>query len=250
MKCIFPVIFLASVYLVSNSAAGAVIGKKGIGLAEKKGLGEKQLQALKVHWYYNWSSKTTLSSPVQFVPMIFSKRGLDSVVQEDVVLGFNEPDNSKQANMSVQDALNAWPKVASKAKRVGGPAMAGSPMTGDWLPQFMKASPKVDFVTVHWYKGANSKKFKKDLEAIHDHYKLPVWVTEFAPQTAGSARDNPAKFSQAEVDTFIKETLSWMEKTPFIERYAWHDSKVGTSALFDDKGELTKSGLTYAAAKE
>jgi hypothetical protein len=33
-----------------------------------------------------------------------------------------------------------------------------------------------------------------------------------------------------------------------VERYTWHDSKSGTSSLFDTNGVLTATGKTYAAA--
>jgi hypothetical protein len=35
-----------------------------------------------------------------------------------------------------------------------------------------------------------------------------------------------------------------------VQRYAWHDSGAGTSALFDANGELTPTGKAYAAAKK
>ncbi len=113
----------------------------------------------------------------------------------------------------------------------------------------MKAKPKIDFVTVHWYKGADSRHFIKDIEAMHAAYDKPIWVTEFAPQTAASSRENPDKFTQAQVDQFISEVVDWMEKTSYVHRYAWHDSRVGTSALFDDKGTLTATGKAYADAR-
>lgn len=86
-------------------------------------------------------------------------------------------------NVSVQEALAAWPDVAALTSHLGSPAMAGNPVTGKWLPEFMKAKPKVSFVAVHWYKGDNAKGFIKDMERVHLAYGLPVWVTEFAVQT-------------------------------------------------------------------
>lgn len=246
--CLFSVSLFLSVSGYASAKTTQPSGKKGIGLAESQGLGDKQLKSLKVHWYYNWGSQSKIATVVEFVPMIFSKRAIDAAVNGKTVLGFNEPDNSKQSNMTAQEAIALWPKVVSKGQRVGGPAMAGNPLKGEWLTEFMKAKLQVDFITVHWYKGANSKKFIKDMQEIHEHYKKPLWVTEFAPQTAGSSRENPSKYSQSEVDAFIRETVQWMEQSPFVERYAWHDSKVGTSSLFDKSGELTASGQTYAAA--
>ena len=237
-------IFLGAAGLFAESNPSA---KKGVGLAERHGMGESQLSALNVNWYYNWGPETALKSKVAFVPMIFSEKSLNAHVKGDTVLGYNEPDNEKQSNMPVKQALLHWSHIAAKAKRVGAPAMAGNPLKSSWLEDFMKPAPKVDFVTVHWYKGADAKHFIRDLEEIHAKFGKPLWVTEFAPQTAASSAKEPKKFSHAQVAQFIQETIRWMEKTPWVERYAWHDSKAGTSALFDSNGDLTATGKTYAA---
>jgi hypothetical protein len=164
------------------------------------------------------------------------------------VLGYNEPDNEKQSNIPVKDALAHWPRITAKARTIGGPAMAGNPLKSEWLLAFMQSKPKVDFMTLHWYKGADPKHFIRDLEEIHVKFGKPLWVTEFAPQTAASSEKDPKKYTHAQVTVFINETISFMERTPWVERYAWHDSRVGTSALFDEKGELTATGRVYAAA--
>jgi hypothetical protein len=179
--------------------------------------------------------------------MIYSDNRISYPIKGSYVLGFNEPDNIKQSNMLVEEALQYWPQLVTKATYIGGPAMAGNPVTGDWLPKFMAALPKVDFICVHWYKGADVAKFKSDMTSIYNTYKLPIWVTEYAPQTASSADANPTKFTQDAVDNFIIKTSQWMESTSFIQRYAWHDSEVGTSSFFDANGDITASGLTYAS---
>lgn len=133
-----------------------------------------------------------------------------------------------------------------KATRVGSPAVAGNPIAGQWLPAFMSAAPKIDFIAIHWYKGANAKKFIKDLTELYHAYKKPILVTEYAPQTSASSRENPTKYAHNEVDAFVRETTQWMEQSSFVERYAWHDSKIGTSSLFKQNGELTRTGRTYS----
>jgi hypothetical protein len=224
------------------------MGKKGIGLNEKRGLGTEQLKELNVAWYYNWNAETRLVSETQFVPMVYSLKRLDCKTTGDFVLGFNEPDNAKQSNIAVAEALAAWSSVASKAKLVGSPATARNAIRSDWMRQFMSANPKVDFITVHWYGGTDSTHFIKDLEDIHDTYHKPIWVTEFAPQTVGSSEKEPYKFTQLQVDTFIAAAVSWMESTSWVQRYAWHDSRVGTSSVFNDDGTLTPTGTAYAEA--
>jgi hypothetical protein len=39
-----------------------------------------------------------------------------------------------------------------------------------------------------------------------------------------------------------------MEQEPMVERYAWHDSKVGTCAIYTEKGQLTETGKAYRDA--
>ncbi|MSR49688.1 MAG: hypothetical protein EXS07_06540 [Gemmataceae bacterium] len=249
-------LFLISIMLIGNKGqvlaqnqktpSAVVSNKKGLGCAESHGIGAKQLMELKVSWYYNWGDQTKITTDVNFIPMIFSPKRLGSTVFGEYILSFNEPDNEKQAKTSVTDSLKAWPMMISKGKLIGSPAMAGNPVTGDWFTTFMKTKPKIDFVAVHWYKGTDSKHFIKDMEELYAAYGKPIWVTEFAPQTASSSKQNPTKCSQTLVDKFIFTVTDWMEKTPYIHRYAWHDSRTGTSALFDEKGELTLTGKTYA----
>lgn len=83
------------------------------------------------------------------------------------VAGFNEPDHSGQANLSVSEALALWPDVVAKVPsggRLGSPATAGNPVTGSWFPEFMAAGPTMDFIAVHWYKGAKVEKFISDIQ--------------------------------------------------------------------------------------
>lgn len=235
--------------LGTASALAQSPDKKGVGLVESAGLGEIQLQNLQVAWYYNWGPKSAVQSRAEFVPMVFSARSIKADIQGPVVLGFNEPDNAKQSNMPVLQALGLWPPVLGKAHRVGAPAMAGNPVRGDWLPAFMQARPRVDFMTLHWYKGVDAAKFIRDVQAVCGAYNKPVWVTEYAPQTAAQAKDQPDKYSQTQVNRFIRETVAWMNASPCVERFAWHDAKRGTSALFDQQGALTATGLAYALAK-
>jgi hypothetical protein len=39
-----------------------------------------------------------------------------------------------------------------------------------------------------------------------------------------------------------------MESNPMIIKYAWHNSKTGTSAIFTTTGQLTPTGITYRDA--
>jgi len=234
-----------------NSSSRVATTKKGIGLSESGGFNDTQLQLLNISWYYNWGLTTAAHSTIPFVPMEWGTGGLSHLGHYTYLLGFNEPDNASQSNLSVTQALTYWPLLVSATTSLGSPAMAGNPISsGSWLQQFMNSTPtpKVDFITVHWYKGVDTARFYSDMISIHTIFNKPIWVTEFAPQTTSSSIAQPTKYSQAQVNRFITSVTRWMNAQSFIERYAWHDSKVGTSAIFTTAGALTPTGVNYAAA--
>jgi len=225
--------------------------KKGVGLTEST-FGKAQLDSLGVSWYYNWGPTTSITTNKLFVPICFSRNTIPRLTTTNTLLGFNEPDNANQSNMSVATAVSNWNSLTSKCTNIGSPATAGNPLTaGSWLTQFMNSTPKpkVDFVCVHWYKGCNASKFKSDMTAIINLYGKPIWITEFAPQTVSSSTANPTKYSQAQVNAFINSVVPWMEANPMIIKYAWHNSKSGTSATFTTAGQLTATGITYRDAQ-
>lgn len=238
---------------VSNLVTAPVIkivNKKGICLVESGGIGLNQVNALQLGWYYDYGLTTNFSSDQEFVPMVFSLRTLATITNCRVVMGFNEPDNVNQSNMSVADAISNWSTITNNAVSVGSPATAGNPLTANsWLSGFMSQRPKVDFITVHWYKGCDANLFIADITAIIAAYNLPVWVTEFAPQTTAQSTSLPTKYTQDQMNTFINTTVAWMNSQPMVARFAWHDSKVGTSAIFTTQGDLTLTGQSYRDAK-
>ena len=227
--------------------------KKGVGLGRfPDWLGLNELKDLNVAWFYNWqTTNSKFTTSIEFIPMLRAGRVGASLTRDDFILGYNEPDHPKQDNISVKEGLAQWSKVAAKGKFVVGPAMCKDPVNGDWLPDFMKAKPKVDAIAVHWYKGVSAKKFIDDMTEIHKMYDLPIWVTEFACQTSESSKDEPKKFTQTQVNQFIEDSTRWMEKTSWVQRYAWHSSGNGTCCLYDDKGhKLSATGNAYAAVNK
>lgn len=231
-----------------------VSNKKGVGLGRfPDWLGLNELKELNVAWFYNWqSTNSKFTTSIEFIPMLRAGKTGAGLNREDFILGYNEPDHPKQDNISVKEGLAQWSKVTAKGKFVVGPAMCKSPIKdGEWLAEFMKAKPKVDAIAVHWYKGVSAKKFIDDMEEIYKTYDLPLWITEFACQTSESSKENPKKFTQAQVNQFIAESTRWMEKTPWVQRYAWHSSSDGTSCLYDDDGrKLSATGKAYAAVNK
>ena len=76
---------------------------KGFGLPEST-LNSTHLKVLNVSWYYNWGAVTTLGAPFNstFIPIVWGKTSITKIVgKPPILLGWNEPDNVNQANITV-----------------------------------------------------------------------------------------------------------------------------------------------------
>jgi hypothetical protein len=246
--------------------------KKGACVSQGGGADYRsKVEQLNVSWHYSWGSDLLqVPAGVEFVPMIWSVKtdresqerfslqidGLKAArVRQDgptTLLGFNEPDRKAQASMSVQWALDLWPRLEETGLRLGSP----SPKTdGNWMRAFMtgvdERGYRVDFVCVHWYGGSNVDGFIDALMAYHALYRKPIWITEFAcaDWRAESLAEN--RLTAVKVQAFLREALPRLDALDFVERYAWFsfdaDSRFGgPSALFDKDGQLTPLGEIYA----
>jgi RNA polymerase sigma factor (sigma-70 family) len=219
-------------------------------------------------WYYNWGpAPSGIAGPgVSFVPMIWGAANvttatLDQVRQEgSVLLGFNEPDMSGQSNMSVEQALDLWPKLMATGMTLGSPAVSsGAARPGGWLDQFMQGAKargyRVNFITVHWYGGdfdtaAADSELQQYLQAIYDRYHLPIWVTEFALTNFSGA--TPAFPTQSQQAAFLTAAASMLAGLPYVKRYAWFALPVstgsGTTGLFGSGAVVTAVGRAFEAA--
>lgn len=238
--------------------------KKGICMTGKSSGFISKVEALRCKWLYTWGPKVREGLPpdVAFVPMIWTYRGKPEGVlntgraakQAGIkeLLGFNEPDRSNQANMSVQEALDAWPTLMETGLRLGSPGCVHP--DNEWMKSFMEGVEKqklrVDFVCVHSYGPPNAAAFIKRMHAVHKLYRKPIWITEFAvgDWKAKTAADNQHKPDQ--ILRFMEDLLPKLDRLDFVERYAWFPAKqdspaLGTSALFDPEEKLTKLGEYY-----
>ena len=234
--------------------------KKGLAIGGKS---PETVSRLNAHWFYDWTANRPAVMPegVEWVPMIFkanenavAKVRAESPNKPTAVLGFNEPDQEKQANMTVEVALEAWPKLEDLNLPLGSPA--GVHADSPWMQSFMKEAIKrkyrVDFVTIHWYGGPNAGQLMTHLDKIAKLYKRPLWITQFCPADWSASKTGKNQLSQKDVLAFIKEALPRLERASFLQRYAWFSSipgntPTGCSALFDADGALTKLGEAYAA---
>jgi len=236
---------LAAAAVLGSGAADAKSFKRGVS-EDTFSLGV-ELSALQpgVSWYYNWGntpSKGYESQVVnfegyEFIPMCWNgSYNADNIreyckahPQTKYLLGFNEPNFLKQANMTPQAAAERWPAVVALARELGlkivAPALNYSPnepyqSPTKWMDEFVELVGKdaFDYVAIHGYGGFGV--IKQLATDFHDRYGKDVWVTEFCYWPGESGYVRP----EAQISSMI-ETVTWLERTPWIYRYAWFKAK-------------------------
>jgi RNA polymerase sigma factor (sigma-70 family) len=243
--------------------------RKGVATWDATGV-SAELAASGASWYYDWGatpSGITAPSSVGFVPMIWGASDVTSAVlgqvksEGNVLLGFNEPDQSGQANMTVAQALDLWPQLEATGMTLGSPAVSYDAATpGGWLDQFMAGAKsrgyRVNFITVHWYGGDFStgpavQQLESYLQAIYARYHLPIWITEFALTSySGSTATFPTEAQQA---AFLTAATTMLDGLSYVQRYAWFALPVsagsGTTGLFNPGPAATEVGRAFEAAR-
>lgn len=235
--------------------------KIGIGIAapawEIKGAAVDRLGA---SWYYNWKAVPEALRSPRFVPMIWGAREVSpghllhaGAASSRVILGFNEPDNQHQSAMPVEQALDLWPKLMRTGARLGSPATTDA--LGDWMRRFMQGAEarryRVDFIAVHYYSDdLDVGKFQRHLEAVHDTYGKPIWVTEWAPVNWTDL----GKYSAQQLADYLHAASHMMDRLDFVERQSWFSAYEGADNLYGwnnaaiaPDGSLTVVGRTMAA---
>lgn len=250
----------------SSAPAAAAVEKKGISAWKFDGV-NKAMADSGADWFYTWSSgRGGIKAPagVEFVPMIWGPRSVNAEElnraksQGEVLLGFNEPDHPQQSHMTVEQALNLWPRLQSTGMRLGAPAVAtGADQAGGWLDRFMKGAAarhhRVDFIPLHWY-GADfdstraTSQLRAYIEATHRRYKKPIWITEYA--LIDFSGGTPRYPTQAQQAAFVRKSTAMLQKLPYVKRYAWFTlstSRGDRSGLYNGAG-ATRVGAAYRAA--
>ncbi|RYF24577.1 MAG: T9SS type A sorting domain-containing protein [Flavobacteriales bacterium] len=222
----------------------------------KKGKAGWSPAKLNATWYYDWNIGGGSSSDYKY-EAIRQNAGWPSWesinTKSDVthLLGFNEPDQADQSNMTVEEAIRQWPDMMKSGLRIGSPAPAAH--TRDWLPNFMKKADslnyRVDFIAIHAYWGGKSPaSWYSDLKAIYDKYKRPIWITEWNNganwTTEPWPADQTAQFQKQYED--IKGILNVLDTASFVERYAIYDWVQDKRAMVL-ADTLTLAGKYYAA---
>jgi len=257
--------FEQSPYFGKEVELPADLSKKGVAFTNKTKAWSHKTSELKAHWMYSWGNKLAEEIPenVEYVPMFWGKgsvsdENLDRVKQliadgkVQYVLGFNEPDGADQANMSVDEALELWPKLEELGVPLGSPATVGP--TNPWMTEFMSRADelglRVDFVAVHSYGGSNVLSLINKLKDTYELYNRPIWITEFAVADWNATSPAANRYSEAEVIQFMQDATTALNSIEWVHRYVWFDGSnapLYTSSLFDDDANITPLGEVYAA---
>jgi hypothetical protein len=244
--------------------------RKGVGAWTFSGQ-DQALAESGASWYYTWSTddKGISASHVGFVPLIWGSASVTSSALAQAkqttscgcVLGFNEPDNGGQANMTASQALALWPQLMNTGLELGSPAVAsGAANAGGWLDQFMTGVKqhgyRVNFITLHWYgsdfnTGDAVSQLKSYIEDVYNRYHLPIWLTEFALISfANGGSQYPSETQQA---AFLTAATAMLDSLPYVQRYAWFglpaDSALPNSGLFQPGPVITPVGTAFEAAR-
>lgn len=226
--------------------------------------------AMNVSWYYNWSAAEATTgndacptpNGIEYVPMIW---GADTAanIQTTVagfaskgykyVLGFNEPDNTTQSNITEASALALLPAFDSVATiAVGSPATQANTTGQAWFTQYMagvaaNTTLRTDFIAIHWY-GWSAGSCDPAASTLENYIKYaegfpgnrPIWLTEWACL-------NESAPTAAGVIAFFNGALAMFAKHPRLARYAWYQWSPNCEIWNTDKTP-TDLGKVYAAA--
>jgi autotransporter-associated beta strand protein len=234
-------------------------------LSAKRGFADtganyNDLQATGAGWYYTWGAGPANPGnfDAKFYPMFWnapSQTTINNVkaTNPDYILGFNEPERSDQANMTVAQAISSWTQIsnsfAGTSVKLVSPAVAdtgGSSGGQTWLANFMSqaraANLKIDAVAFHWYDvstptnpaGAASQ-FLSRVDSYHNSYGLPVFITEFAIHDWSGTY--PVSQMIDANRQFLNIVIPGIESRSYVAGYSWYN-------WFDDSALYTGNPMT------
>lgn len=191
-------------------------------------------------WSYNWGAALSSSIEKEYVPMQWGTWNIDANAETlktkgDVthLLGFNEPDGKEQANMTIAQCLNQWPKLMQTGLRLGSPAFVKTDSLYKFMDKALELGYRVDFMCMHSYEKRTGDNYVNTIyKPLWDKYQIPIWVTEFAYGAPWNttASDKMLAYNNGNKDMTVK-----MDAAPFIERYAlfaWSNPEAATDSLF------------------
>ncbi len=210
-------------------------------------------------WRYDWSAGGNTTNDVEYVPIKqhYTSPGwseINSNLTVSHLLGYNEPDHAEQANVTVEQAIEAWPEFMKSGLRLGAPATTNFNWVIDFVKRCNELNYRVDFVAVHAYWGTDPSGYLSSLSWVHNATGRPIWITEWnygANWTSEWWPDNTPALTPANEEYAyqkIKAIVDFFDQTPWIERYSIYNWVEDRRAIVLN-GELTKAGEYYSNNK-
>lgn len=229
--------------LIASSASAQVLSAKR-GFADV-GASYQYLQTTGAGWYYTWGlgPANPGSFDAKWAPMFWggwqvTQGNIDwvnSFFDVEWVLGFNEPERSDQANMTVSQAIAAWRTLSAgfsgTGKKLVTPAVSDTSAGKAWMQDFhtqaVAEGLKVDAVAFHWYGWSTpsnpaqaASNFIGSMNWYHNLWGKPVFCTEFAIHDWGGSQDVDAMIEANR--QFLDIVVPWLESTSWVAGYAMY----------------------------
>ncbi len=227
----------------------------------KKGIaGNPGNSWLNLLWWYDWNLDQNSTRDLEYVA-IRQEQFWPSLSQNwqsrgiNTILGYNEPDQANQANLSVSTAISSWGDVLATGLRVGSPATSDGGRSS-WLYPFVSqadaAGLRVDFVAIHYYQSHNpadpsgcASQMLSFLQDIWNNTHRPIWVTEWNNGANWTDSQNPPP-TYAQQQACVQAMVNMLESTPFVERYALYNWVEDTRSLVTSSNTVTPAGTFYS----
>jgi hypothetical protein len=152
--------------------------------------------------------------------------------------------------MTVSRALTAYnkslqvPFANTPGVKLVAPSVTNAGSGFTWLSQFIgnatQLGYQIDVINIHWYASPyNMEYFISYMTEAHTRWpNYPIWITEYG-------MDN-TNYYEPHVLQFIRNTTTWCDAQPWIERYAWFGNYPNNlinaqSTALSPRGELWNS---------
>lgn len=213
---------------------------------------EKAPARLNCDWNYNWNANKVSTPGIEYVPMRHNKSwpswaAVNTTSRVNHSLGFNEPTHENQANMTLDQMIDQWPRMMESGFRLGSPAPAddGLGRLYDFIDRCEELNYRVDFIAMHWYLGNRTPRQMYDrLKSISDRCGgRPLWVTEWN-NGAGWTNSQEAvteEIQEAELPGF----LHVLDTASFVERHSIYNWVGDGRRMIRADGTLTPAGVIY-----
>ncbi|KZT19005.1 glycoside hydrolase family 128 protein [Neolentinus lepideus HHB14362 ss-1] len=242
---------LALAAVIASNTLRVLGAKRGLAWPSDNQFNPAIFVSDQVNWLYDWGqTNIAANDDFPFYIMQWNGGGIQDLVSDiasqgaTVILGFNEPDNTGEANMAPADAANLWEQYIQPLSAQGitlvSPAVTNGGSGLDWMDEFIGncTGCTMDAIAIHWYGG-----WTGDLEPFvesFEKYNKPIWLTEF-----GLSWD-------AGVDSyeqFLPLALEYLDGNANVEKYAFFGAfhSGGAEDMIDANGQLTALGQTYVS---